>query len=120
MAVRSRKYSRKYILCTEIFVQCAEKLYSAWKSCNPPNIYYLCPKHLYECANILTCAEILSLPAEIYSLCAETYLLRAEIYMLRGNTFKSPQFFLFVHGNYYVPCADFGLPTILGMPSSRD
>jgi hypothetical protein len=61
----------------------------------------------------MCCAETYSLCAEIYSLCAETYV-------LRGNIFKSPQIFWFVRGNYYVPCADFGLPTILGMPLCRD
>ena len=80
-------------MCAEKYLVRENICTCAQKSCNPPNIYYLCPKHLYECANILTCAEISSLPAEIYSLCTETYLLRAEIYMLRGNTFKSPQFF---------------------------
>ena len=93
MAVRSRKYSphinndaRKYILCAEIFVQCAGKLVT-------PHIYIIyAPKHLYKCANILTCAEILSLCAETNSLCAETHLLCMEIYVLRGNLFT-------VHGN---------------------
>ena len=80
-------------MCAEKYLVRENICTCAQKSCNPPNIYYLCPKHLYECTNILICAEILSLPAEIYSLCTETYLLRAEIYMLRGNTFKSPQFF---------------------------
>jgi len=52
------------------------------------------PKHLHECANILACAEILSLAAETYrpcaetySPCAETYSLCAEIYVLCGNLF---------------------------------
>ena len=92
-------------------------LYIAQKICNP-KIYIICA--LFECTNILAYPEILSLPAEIYLLCAEIYLLRVETYMLRGNIFKSPQIFLLVRGNYYVPCADFGLLTILGMPSSRD
>ena len=113
----------------------------------PSYIYYLCPKtfirvrkHFSLCGNIkssrgnlftvrgnlfiargnlcaarkyIHCARKLMCCAEIYSLCAETYV-------LRGNIFKSPQIFLFVRGSYYVPCADFGLPAILGMPSCRD
>ena len=92
-------------------------LYIVQKFCNS-KIFIICA--LFECANILAYPEMLSLPAEIYSLCAEIYLLRAETYMLRGNIFKSPQIFLLVRENYYVPSADFGLLTILGMPSSRD
>ena len=57
------------------------------------------PKHLYKCANILTCTEILSLCAEIYSLCAETHLLCAEIYVLRGNIF-------IVRGNLFTVCGN--------------
>jgi len=73
----------------------------------------LCAARKYiHCARI-HCARKLMCCAEIYSLCAETYV-------LRGSIFKSPQIFLFVRGNYYVPCADFGLPAILGMPSCRD
>ena len=98
------------------------------------------PKHLYKCGNILACTEILSLCTETHLLCAETHLLWAEIYVLRRNLFivrgnlltvrgnlcaarkyfQVPQIFWFVRGNYYVPCADFGLPTILGMPLCRD
>ena len=45
-----------------------------------PHIYIIyAPKHLYKCANILACAEILSLCAETNSLCAETHLLCAKI-----------------------------------------
>ena len=53
-----------------------------------PHIYIIyASKHLYKCANILACAEILSLCAETNLLCAETHLLCAEIYVLRGNLF---------------------------------
>ena len=53
-----------------------------------PHIYIIyASKHLYKCANILACTEILSLCAETNLLCAETHLLCAEIYVLRGNLF---------------------------------
>jgi hypothetical protein len=114
--------------CAEIYLV-RENICTVRRKVVIPHIYIIyVPEHLYECANILACAEILSLAAETYSPCAETcspgcaeiYSLCAETYVLHGNIFKSPQIFLFVRGNYYVPCADFGLPTILGMPSSRD
>jgi hypothetical protein len=86
------------------------------------------PQNIYISAqNILACAEILSLAAEIYlpcaetySPCAENYSVRAKTYVLRRNIFEPPQNFLFVRGNYYVLCADFGLSTILGMPLCRN
>ena len=87
---------------------------------NPKYILFMSLKHLYECAKILACAEILSLATETYSPCAETYSLCAETYVLAWKYFQVPVNFLVVRGNYYVPCVDFGLLTILGMPSSHD
>ena len=47
---------------------------------NPKYILFMSLKHLYECAKILACTEILSLAAETYSPCTETYSLCAEIF----------------------------------------
>ena len=94
-------------------ISCARKyLYSARKTCNPPYIYIIW--------KLIHCAQKLIYYARKFMCCAEIYSLCMETHVLRGNIFKSPQIFWFVRGNYYVPCADFGLLTILGMPSSRD
>ena len=57
---------------------------------NPKYILFMSLKHLYECAKILACTEILSLAAETYSPCTETYSLCAETYVLAQKYFQVP------------------------------
>ena len=123
MAVQLRKYTLhlnhcawKYILCMKIFTHCGniscvqKHLYECTKFLACMEILVSLAVETYDCANISSCAEILSLAVEIYSsnLCAV------------WKYFQVPANVLFVCRNYYVPCADFGLPTILGMLSCHD
>ena len=104
MAVRSRKYSRKYILCAEIFVQCAEKLYSARKSCNPSYIYYLCPKTFIQVRKHFSLrGNIKSSRGNIFTLRGNLLTMRGNLFTVRGNLCAARKYFQ-VPVNFFV-CA---------------
>jgi hypothetical protein len=90
--------------CAEIYLV-RENICTVRRKVVIPHIYIIyVPEHLYECANILACAEILSLAAETYSPCAETYSpMRGNLFTVRGNLCAARKYFQ-VPANFFV-CA---------------
>jgi hypothetical protein len=77
-------------------------------------------KYLFNCAEIFRFAEkLLCLSAENYVLRGNTLPIRRKL-CVALKYFHVPHFILFLRGNNHVSCADFLVPSILGMPVCLD
>jgi len=90
----------------------------------PSYIYYLCPKTFILVRKHFSLrGNIKSSGGNIFTLRGNLLTMRGNLFTVRGNLCTARKYFQ-VPVNFFV-CArkllsDFGLPTILGMPSSRD